>query len=75
MRTLRETQQLPYRRPRFGRRKAVLDYDPLLAALALAWRTTALALMLFLAMLALAPYWDTAIFLHALRDTLTSETQ
>ena len=49
------------------------DDELVLSALLAAWRTTAVAVALFLAALALAPYWDTAIFLHSLRQSLASD--
>ncbi|MGH7062719.1 MAG: hypothetical protein ACREET_01430 [Stellaceae bacterium] len=44
-----------------------------LAALARAWTVTTIATALLVGALAVAPFWDTAIYLQALQDTLSSE--
>jgi hypothetical protein len=51
------------------------DATEALAALVRAWVVTTIATTLLLAALALAPMWDGAIFLHALRDTLGRDSQ
>lgn len=48
------------------------DAAEVLAALARAWTVTTIATALLVAALAIAPFWDTAIYLRALRDTLSS---
>jgi hypothetical protein len=44
-----------------------------LAALTRAWMVTTIATALLVAALAVAPIWDTAIYLRALHDTLGGE--
>jgi hypothetical protein len=46
-----------------------------LAALAPAWTVTTIATALFLVALAIAPIWDGAIFVQALRDALSGDPQ
>ena len=46
-----------------------------LAALARAWTVTTIATALLLAALAIAPIWDGAIFMRALRDALSGDPQ
>lgn len=48
--------------------------DPL-SALARAWSVTVIATSILLAALAVAPVWDSAIFLAALRDALSGDPQ
>lgn len=48
------------------------DAAEALAALARAWTVTTIATVLLVAALAIAPFWDTAIYLQALQDTLSS---
>jgi hypothetical protein len=51
------------------------DATVVLAALARAWTVTIIAAALLLSALAVAPMWDTAIFLQALRDALARDPQ
>jgi hypothetical protein len=51
------------------------DATEALAALVQAWIVTTIATTLLFASLALAPMWDGAIFLHALRDALGQDSQ
>lgn len=51
------------------------DTTEALAALARAWTVTAIATVLLLAALAIAPIWDGAIFTQALRDALSGDPQ
>ena len=44
-------------------------------ALAWAWQVTTVALTLLLAALVLAPMWDRAIFMQALREALSRDAQ
>jgi hypothetical protein len=44
-------------------------------ALARAWQVTTVALTLLLAALVLAPMWDRAIFMQALREALSRDAQ
>jgi len=44
--------------------------DPVIAALTAAWRTTFVAVSLFMAVLALSLVWDTQIYMRALHDAL-----
>ena len=46
-----------------------------LTALARAWQVTTIATALLLATLAIAPIWDRAIFMQALRDALSGDPQ
>ncbi|HEU0155870.1 MAG TPA: hypothetical protein VFQ82_07350 [Stellaceae bacterium] len=46
------------------------DATEALAALARAWTVTTIAMAFLVAALAIVPYWDTAIYLRALQDTL-----
>jgi len=43
-----------------------------LTALLAAWRVCVVAVSLLAGALALAPYWDTAVYIKALHETLTS---
>ena len=45
------------------------------SALARAWSVTTVALALLLAALVLAPMWDRAIFMQALREALSRDAQ
>jgi hypothetical protein len=61
---------------RFSRgRRPWPDAPEALTALTRAWTVTTIAAALFLAALAVAPMWDSAIFLHALRDALGRDPQ
>jgi hypothetical protein len=51
------------------------DTTEALAALARAWTVTTIATVLFLVALAIAPVWDGAIFMQALRDSLSGDPQ
>jgi hypothetical protein len=51
------------------------DTSEALAALARAWLVTTIATVLLLAALAIAPIWDGAIFMQALRDALSGDPQ
>ncbi len=51
------------------------DTTEALAALARAWTVTTIATVLFLVALAIAPVWDGAIFMQALRDALSGDPQ
>jgi hypothetical protein len=51
------------------------DTAEALAALARAWTVTTIATALFLVALAIAPIWDGAIFMQALRDALSGDPQ
>jgi hypothetical protein len=51
------------------------DATEALTALARAWTVTTIATAIFLAALAAAPMWDSAIFLQALRDALGGDPQ
>jgi hypothetical protein len=51
------------------------DTTEALAALARAWTVTTIATALFLVALAIAPIWDGAIFMQALRDALSGDPQ
>jgi hypothetical protein len=48
------------------------DATGALIALARAWTVTTIATAFLVAALAIAPFWDTAIYLRALQDTLSS---
>lgn len=56
----------------FHGRGPMPDAPAALAALARAWTVTTIATALLVGALVIAPFWDTAIYLQALQDTLTS---
>lgn len=47
--------------------------DEVFSALISAWRVSLIASALLLAALALAPFWDSAIYFEALSETLTAD--
>jgi hypothetical protein len=47
-------------------------FDPELSALTAAWRVCVIAVSLLIGALTLAPYWDTAVYIRALHEALTS---
>jgi hypothetical protein len=59
------------RRRRFHDFGRTLDAIDALTALARAWTVTTIATALLLAALAIAPMWDTGVFLRALTDALS----
>lgn len=47
--------------------------DEVFSTLVSAWRVSVVASVLLLAALAIAPYWDSAVYLKALHQTLAAD--
>lgn len=47
--------------------------DEIFSTLVSAWRVSVIASGLLLAALAIAPFWDSAVYFKALNETLTTE--